>query len=245
MALTISTRPLVPSLIRQQEPRGRHWLYCRSQRRVWCWHRIGIGSVRAYGLASNRTPDIARLCRRSRVPPRGARSRFGVRRAGRASGTDGDRVGLIAHARLVARPPRSRRRAARWSALRDWPPGQAAADCRWGVLAAIGFGGRYARMWQLVEIAVIGAGAVGARDGIVVDRTQRAVPGDRCLTRQPAGHDRVFSAGTLIDSLRFRVHLAGRLRGTASRRPGDGGRRTRHLRSAVVVISIGERHSGP
>ncbi len=32
------------------------------------------------------------------------------------------------------------------------------------------------------------------------------------LTRQLAGHDRVFSTGTLIDSLRFRVHLADRLR---------------------------------
>lgn len=32
------------------------------------------------------------------------------------------------------------------------------------------------------------------------------------LTRYLAGHDRVFSIGTLIDSLRFRVHLADRLR---------------------------------
>jgi L-lactate dehydrogenase len=32
------------------------------------------------------------------------------------------------------------------------------------------------------------------------------------LTRQLAGHDRVFSTGTLIDTLRFRVHLADRLR---------------------------------
>lgn len=32
------------------------------------------------------------------------------------------------------------------------------------------------------------------------------------LTRRLAGHDRVFSTGTLIDSLRFRVHLAERLR---------------------------------
>ena len=32
------------------------------------------------------------------------------------------------------------------------------------------------------------------------------------LTRSLAGHDRVFSTGTLIDSLRFRVHLADRLR---------------------------------
>src|SRR6266581_9608773 len=32
------------------------------------------------------------------------------------------------------------------------------------------------------------------------------------LTRQLAGHDRVFSTGTLIDSLRFRVHVADRLR---------------------------------
>ncbi|HKN96483.1 MAG TPA: hypothetical protein VJX10_05160, partial [Pseudonocardiaceae bacterium] len=32
------------------------------------------------------------------------------------------------------------------------------------------------------------------------------------LTRELAGHDRVFSTGTLIDSLRFRVHLADRLR---------------------------------
>jgi len=32
------------------------------------------------------------------------------------------------------------------------------------------------------------------------------------LTRRLAGHDRVFSTGTLIDSLRFRVHLAARLR---------------------------------
>lgn len=32
------------------------------------------------------------------------------------------------------------------------------------------------------------------------------------LTRYLAGHDRVFSTGTLIDSLRFRVHLADRLR---------------------------------
>ncbi|HST66944.1 MAG TPA: lactate dehydrogenase [Mycobacteriales bacterium] len=31
------------------------------------------------------------------------------------------------------------------------------------------------------------------------------------LTRKLAGHDRVFSTGTLIDSLRFRVHLADRL----------------------------------
>jgi len=31
------------------------------------------------------------------------------------------------------------------------------------------------------------------------------------LTRRLAGHDRVFSTGTLIDSLRFRVHLAYRL----------------------------------
>ncbi len=31
------------------------------------------------------------------------------------------------------------------------------------------------------------------------------------LTRALAGHDRVFSAGTLIDSLRFRVHLGRRL----------------------------------
>ena len=31
------------------------------------------------------------------------------------------------------------------------------------------------------------------------------------LTLELAGHDRVFSAGTLIDSLRFRVHLARRL----------------------------------
>jgi L-lactate dehydrogenase len=31
------------------------------------------------------------------------------------------------------------------------------------------------------------------------------------LTRQLARHDRVFSTGTLIDSLRFRVHLADRL----------------------------------
>lgn len=37
------------------------------------------------------------------------------------------------------------------------------------------------------------------------------------LTRRLAGHDRVFSTGTLIDSLRFRVHLAERLRV----RPGD------------------------
>jgi L-lactate dehydrogenase len=32
------------------------------------------------------------------------------------------------------------------------------------------------------------------------------------LTRALAGHERVFSTGTLIDSLRFRVHLARRLR---------------------------------
>jgi L-lactate dehydrogenase len=32
------------------------------------------------------------------------------------------------------------------------------------------------------------------------------------LTRVLAGHDRVFSTGTLLDSLRFRVHLATRLR---------------------------------
>lgn len=32
------------------------------------------------------------------------------------------------------------------------------------------------------------------------------------LTRRLAGHDQVFSTGTLIDSLRFRVHLADRLR---------------------------------
>ncbi|MFL4909086.1 hypothetical protein ACJ6WF_39285 [Streptomyces sp. MMS24-I2-30] len=32
------------------------------------------------------------------------------------------------------------------------------------------------------------------------------------LTRYLAGHDRVFSTGTLIDSLRFRVQLADRLR---------------------------------
>jgi L-lactate dehydrogenase len=32
------------------------------------------------------------------------------------------------------------------------------------------------------------------------------------LTRRLAGHDRVFSTGTLIDSLRFRVHLADRVR---------------------------------
>jgi L-lactate dehydrogenase len=32
------------------------------------------------------------------------------------------------------------------------------------------------------------------------------------LTRHLAHHDRVFSTGTLIDSLRFRVHLADRLR---------------------------------
>jgi L-lactate dehydrogenase len=32
------------------------------------------------------------------------------------------------------------------------------------------------------------------------------------LTRELAGHDRVFSTGTLIDSLRFRVELADRLR---------------------------------
>ncbi|GAB2995740.1 hypothetical protein LWP59_24810 [Amycolatopsis acidiphila] len=31
------------------------------------------------------------------------------------------------------------------------------------------------------------------------------------LTRRLAGHDRVFSTGTLIDSLRFRVHLADRI----------------------------------
>ena len=31
------------------------------------------------------------------------------------------------------------------------------------------------------------------------------------LTRRFAGHNRVFSAGTLLDSLRFRVHLAERL----------------------------------
>jgi L-lactate dehydrogenase len=31
------------------------------------------------------------------------------------------------------------------------------------------------------------------------------------LTRSLAGHDRVFSTGTLIDSLRFRVHLADRI----------------------------------
>jgi L-lactate dehydrogenase len=31
------------------------------------------------------------------------------------------------------------------------------------------------------------------------------------LTRRLAGPDRVFSTGTLIDSLRFRVHLADRL----------------------------------
>jgi L-lactate dehydrogenase len=31
------------------------------------------------------------------------------------------------------------------------------------------------------------------------------------LTRSLAGHDRVFSAGTLLDSLRFRVHLSQRL----------------------------------
>lgn len=37
------------------------------------------------------------------------------------------------------------------------------------------------------------------------------------VTRQLAGHDRVFSTGTLIDSLRFRVHLADLLRV----KPGD------------------------
>ena len=37
------------------------------------------------------------------------------------------------------------------------------------------------------------------------------------LTRELVGHDRVFSTGTLIDSLRFRVHLARRL----GVRPGD------------------------
>jgi L-lactate dehydrogenase len=37
------------------------------------------------------------------------------------------------------------------------------------------------------------------------------------LTRHLAGHDRVFSTGTLIDSLRFRVHLADRF----GVRPGD------------------------
>jgi L-lactate dehydrogenase len=31
------------------------------------------------------------------------------------------------------------------------------------------------------------------------------------LTRQLAGHDRVFGAGTMIDSLRFRTHIAARL----------------------------------
>lgn len=36
------------------------------------------------------------------------------------------------------------------------------------------------------------------------------------LTRQLAGHDRVLSTGTLLDSLRFRVHLAQRLGVSAS-----------------------------
>jgi hypothetical protein len=49
------------------------------------------------------------------------------------------------------------------------------------------------------------------------------------LTRRLAGHDRVFSTGTLIDSLRFRVHLADRLRV----RPRDV--------QAMVVGEHGER----
>jgi L-lactate dehydrogenase len=64
------------------------------------------------------------------------------------------------------------------------------------------------------------------------------------LTRQLAGHDRVFSTGHL-DRQPALPHAYGRpAAGTAPRRPGDGSRRTRHLRSAVVVISIGERRSG-
>jgi len=36
------------------------------------------------------------------------------------------------------------------------------------------------------------------------------------LTRRLAGHDRVLSTGTLLDSLRFRVHLAERLKVSAA-----------------------------
>jgi malate/lactate dehydrogenase len=84
-----------------------------------------------------------------------------------------------------------------------------------------------------VKVGVIGVGTVGAatvlslierggvcREIVVVDRTpERAIgvvtdPPDPLadLTRRLAGYDRVFLTGTLIDSLRFRVHLADRLR---------------------------------
>ena len=64
------------------------------------------------------------------------------------------------------------------------------------------------------------------------------------LTRELAGHDRVLSTGTLLDSLRFRT-ASGRAAGGESevgRRAG--GRRAWHVGSVVVVECAGRRGAG-
>src|SRR5579872_4147203 len=55
------------------------------------------------------------------------------------------------------------------------------------------------------------------------------------LTRQLAGHDRVLSTGTYLDSLRFRVHVARRLR--VSARSVDAWVLGEHGKSAVFIWS--------
>jgi hypothetical protein len=54
------------------------------------------------------------------------------------------------------------------------------------------------------------------------------------VARRLAGHDRVLSTGTLLDNLRFRVHLAQRLGVSAASVDAPGHRRTRHFGDTAV-----------
>ena len=63
------------------------------------------------------------------------------------------------------------------------------------------------------------------------------------LARQLAGHNRVLSSGTYLDSLRFQFHLAKRLEVSCLSR-GAGDRRTRNVRGVLVVRRARRRDAG-
>src|SRR5947199_183519 len=73
---------------------------------------------------------------------------------------------------------------------------------------------------HVMKVGIVGAGAVGAAcamatlmRGCASELLVVTDPPDPLayLTRELAGHERVLSTGTLLDSLRFRVHLGRRL----------------------------------
>ena len=64
------------------------------------------------------------------------------------------------------------------------------------------------------------------------------------VAREAAGHDRVLSTGTYLDSLRFRVHLGKHFGVDPNKRGGAGDWRPRHLPGISVVDRAHRRRAG-